>query len=207
MLSLITIINYWPIDILSGCEYHYYDNNMTSKKEIRACIRQRKKAFTAEELLEKSRAVMNKVCTHPKILAAHTVMMYASLPDEVNSIETLEWLRHVEKQVLLPIVVSDTEIRLKIYNGPASLCEGSFHILEPTSDWYDESEPIDVAIVPGMAFDHNRYRLGRGKGYYDRFLGRIHTYKIGVCFDFQYLKQIPYDIHDIMMDEVIFDSK
>ena len=184
-----------------------YSYNMTSKKEIRAWIRQRKNAFTAVELLEKSRAVMKKVCTHPKILAAHTVMMFASLPDEVNSIETLEWLRHADKQVLLPIVVSDTEMRLKIYNGPASLREGSFHILEPTGDNYEECEPIDVAIVPGMAFDHHGHRLGRGKGYYDRFLSRVQTYKIGVCFDFQLLEEVPCNPHDITMNEVIFDSR
>ena len=166
-------------------------------------MRQHKKAFTDKELLEKSRAVMDRVCNHPKVLAAHVVLMYASLPDEVDTTEALELLRHAGKQVLLPEVINDTEMRLRVYDGPSSLREGSFHILEPTGDWYDERKPIDVAIVPGMAFDLEGHRLGRGKGYYDRFLSRVKTYKIGVCFDFQILEQIPHDIHDIMMDEVI----
>ena len=177
---------------------------MASKKEIRAWIRQRKKQFTAEQLFEKSQAVMEQVRCHPQIMAAHTILMYASLPDEVDTSDTLEWLRRAGKRVLLPEVVSDTEMQLRLYDGPSTLREGSFHILEPTGNRWDECEPIDVAIVPGMAFDHNGHRLGRGKGYYDRFLNSIHTYKIGVCFDFQFLEQIPYDLHDIMMDEVIY---
>ena len=55
-----------------------------------------------------------------------------------------------------------------------------------------------------MAFDHEGHRLGRGKGYYDRFLNRVKTYKIGVCFDFQMMDQLPHDHHDIMMDEIIY---
>lgn len=176
---------------------------MTSKKETRAWIRQRKKAYTVDELLKKSRVVMERVETHPRVIAAHTILMYASLPDEVDTTDTLEWLRQAGKKVLLPEVVGDGEMRLRVYNGPSALREGSFHIMEPTGDVYEECAPIDVAIVPGMAFDLRGHRLGRGKGYYDRFLHHIDIYKIGVCFDFQLLEQVPLAPHDIMMDEVI----
>ena len=59
-------------------------------------------------------------------------------------------------------------------------------------------------MVPGMAFDRNNNRMGRGKGYYDRFLATIpQAYKIGVCFKFQLVDEIPTDALDIRMDEII----
>ena len=63
---------------------------------------------------------------------------------------------------------------------------------------------IDVAIIPGMSFDNDGNRLGRGKGYYDRLLAKIpQTYKIGMCFDFQKVEEVPTEETDIRMDEVL----
>lgn len=65
--------------------------------------------------------------------------------------------------------------------------------------------PIDVAIIPGLAFDKNRYRLGRGKGWYDRFLSEHpETFKIGVCYKEQLVDKLPTEEHDIKMDLVIY---
>ena len=63
---------------------------------------------------------------------------------------------------------------------------------------------FDVAVIPGMAFDADGHRLGRGKGYYDRFLPLIpRAYKIGLCFPWPLVDEVPSDAHDIMMDGVI----
>lgn len=76
--------------------------------------------------------------------------------------------------------------------------------MEPTGELFTDYDLIDVAIVPGMAFDREGHRLGRGKGYYDRFLAQLpHIYKIGICFPFQLVDKVPADVHDILMDEVI----
>ena len=69
---------------------------------------------------------------------------------------------------------------------------------------FTDYDKIDLALVPGMAFDAAGHRLGRGKGYYDRFLGEHpHIYKIGVCFPFQRVAEVPSEAHDVVMDEVI----
>ena len=63
---------------------------------------------------------------------------------------------------------------------------------------------VPVILVPGMAFDAKGHRLGRGRGYYDRFLAaHSHIYKIGVCFDFQKVDEVSTDAFDIPVDEVI----
>ena len=95
-------------------------------------------------------------------------------------------------------------MELRCYEGPNDLMGGFFNIMEPVGKPFTQLESIDVAIVPGMGFDTRGNRLGRGKGYYDRFLARIPSlYKIGVCFPFQKMPGIPADDNDIMMDEVI----
>ena len=76
--------------------------------------------------------------------------------------------------------------------------------MEPVGEPFTAFDQIDVALVPGMAFDAAGHRLGRGRGYYDRFLAahpQLHT--IGVCFPFQRVADVPSEAHDIMINEVI----
>ncbi len=83
--------------------------------------------------------------------------------------------------------------------------------MEPVGEAFTDYEKIDVALVPGMAFDAAGHRLGRGKGYYDRFLSShlssLNSHPspllIGVCFPFQRVAEVPSEEHDVLMDEVI----
>jgi len=64
-----------------------------------------------------------------------------------------------------------------------------------------------LGIIPGIAFDGHKNRLGRGKGYYDRFFSENKSLKIGVCFDFQLLETIPVSLHDVKMDKIVSPTK
>ena len=107
--------------------------------------------------------------------------------------------------MLLPKMLDGQTIEPRIYRGRQDLKEdAAFHIQEPMGEVYSEPKPIEVIIVPGMGFDDCGNRIGRGRGYYDRFLKTISSvYKIGVCFDFQRVESVPTDENDIRMDEVI----
>lgn len=189
------------------------------KSELRKEIRHRKRQFTQAQLGELSLSATSLLRNHPKVKAAHTLLLYHSLPDEVNTHEWLDELVAAGKQVLLPVVVDEENMILREYTGKHDLAEGSFHIQEPIGKLFPESryQEIEVAIIPGMSFDNEGHRLGRGKGYYDRFLSlwtpngldkhsSIALYKIGVCFGFQKEPTIPSESHDIIMDEVVFSS-
>jgi len=179
------------------------------KSELRKEIRHRKRQFTQAQLGELSLSAISLLHNHPKVKAAHTLLLYHSLPDEVNTHEWLDELVAAGKQVLLPVVIDGENMILREYTGKHDLAEGSFHILEPIGKLFPESryQEIEVAIIPGMSFDKEGHRLGRGKGYYDRFLSKSATlYKIGVCFGFQKESTIPSESHDIVMDEVIISS-
>ena len=130
------------------------------------------------------------------------MLLYHSLPDEVD---THAFIRRwsARKRILLPVVKGD-DLELRLYTGDDRLTEGAFHIDEPTGTAFTDYAAIDLAVIPGVAFDRRGNRLGRGKGYYDRLLPRIPTaYKLGLCFPFQVLDQIPAEAHDIPMDEVL----
>lgn len=200
-----------------------------NKQELRKEIRKRKRQYSQAQLGELSLSAISALRNHPKVREAKTILLYDSLPDEVNTHEWMDELVAEGKQVLLPVVVDDENMILRAYTGRHDLAEGSFHIMEPIGKVFPEERypEIEVAIIPGMSFDDQGHRLGRGKGYYDRFLEKIQSqieelskesnkesykksnkelYKIGVCFGFQKEKSIPSESHDIVMDEVIFSS-
>ena len=94
------------------------------------------------------------------------------------------------------------DMELKVYSGKECMQKGSYNIYEPQGETFTDLVSIDAAIIPGVSFDRHGNRLGRGKGYYDRFLKKLNTFKIGICFSFQISDEIPHDEHDIAMDEI-----
>lgn len=139
---------------------------------------------------------------HPAFRAATTVLLYHSLKDEVDTHEFIrKWSR--EKRILLPVVVGD-DLELRLYTGPEDLKPGAYGIEEPTGELFTDYADIDFIVVPGVTFDRNGNRLGRGKGYYDRLLPRIPSaHKAGICFPFQLVEEVPAEPFDIRMDEII----
>ena len=170
------------------------------KNELRAHIRTLKKQQSAENLAQQSADICAKILQNSCVKNAQTIMLYSALPDEVQTSKLIDNLKDTKK-IILPTVVGDDIIPVAL-DEQTTFCVGDFNITEPQGKPYEGK--IDVAIVPGMAFDHNRNRLGRGKGYYDRFLEQHpETKLIGICFDFQYVDKIPTEPTDIRMDEII----
>lgn len=172
------------------------------KEELRQWIRQQKRQFTPVQLVELSLPVIARL----RPLLEHTtiVMAYYSLPDEVCTHSLIDELVAVGKTVLLPHVVDDTTMELRRYRYPSDLQEGTFHIMEPVGELFTDYDQISVAVIPGMAFDCAGHRLGRGRGYYDRFLCTLpHVQTIGICFDFQKVAEVPVDANDVSVDMVV----
>ena len=175
------------------------------KKSLRKEVRARKKQFSTEELINGSRPLIQRVLNHPRLQSAKTVLLYNSLPDEVYTHELIKQLHNEGRTVLLPVVISDTEMELRLYRNPNSFETSSYGILEPIGEAFTDFPSIEFALIPGMAFDKERNRLGRGKGYYDRFLPLLtNAYKVGICFPFQFLPNIPTEETDIKVDECIY---
>ena len=170
------------------------------KKELRSLIKTLKKQHTKEQLFEQSEKILVKLEQHPDFINANSIMLYSALPDEVQTQAFLEkW--HLKKQIILPTVVGDDIIPVE-FGMDTTFAVGDFNILEPQNEPYTGS--FDLIVVPGVAFDRRGNRIGRGKGYYDRFLCQhLDVKRIGICFDFQLVDEVPAEPFDIRMDEVI----
>lgn len=171
-----------------------------TKPGLRSYIRFEKKHRTSEQLDEESVQIMEKLERTPQFQKAQTVMLYSSLPDEVRTTAFIEKWRN-RKRVILPTVVGDDIVPVEL-TPDTPFAVGDFNIMEPQNRPYTGG--YDLIVVPGMAFDRAGNRLGRGKGYYDRFLSQHPTVpKIGICFDFQLVGAVPTEANDIRMDEVL----
>ena len=92
------------------------------------------------------------------------------------------------------------------FEGIQSMAQLSeFGIAEPVGEEISPSK-IDLIIVPGSVFDSQNNRIGYGKGFYDKFLRETTAFKVGVCFNFQKVNEIPAEPHDIKMDIVLYDK-
>ena len=177
---------------------------MLTKKELRAEIRRRKARYSREALDAFSAAIAERLLQHPRLTGTEgAVLLYHALPDEVD---LNRLLTPQGTELLLPKVTGPDSMELRRYLSPEHLQTGAYGIQEPTGPLFADYDRITTAIMPGMAFDREGHRLGRGKGYYDRLLPQLkRAYKIGVCFPFQYFTSpIPTTETDVAMDEVIF---
>lgn len=169
-----------------------------SKLEIRREMRALRETFRDSG---ESRCALERLTALPEWNAAHTVLLYSSIPGEVDTSELFsEWSG--TKRLVLPLVVGD-DLVLKEYR-PGSLVPGYKGIMEPREDAPSvEASDIELVIVPGVAFDASGRRLGRGKGYYDRLLPRLHCPKVGLAFDWQIVGSVPVDEWDVPLDRVV----
>lgn len=165
-----------------------------------------KRSYTKTILQERSDKIMQRLEETSLFGQASCIALYHAIPGEVQTADFIEkWFR--KKKILLPVIEGD-DLRLLLYTGKSSLKSGVFGILEPEKGAETvPDEEIDLIIVPGVAFDRQRNRLGRGKGYYDRLLATLKVPKIGICFDFQLQETIPVEPFDKKMDRVITENE
>ena len=178
----------------------WMSESIQTKSGLRSYIRSEKKHRTPEQLDEESVQIMEALENMPQFRQAQTVMLYSSLPDEVRTTAFIERWRN-RKRIILPTVVGDDIVPVEL-TPDTPFAVGDFNILEPQNRPYTGG--YDLIVVPGMAFDRAGNRLGRGKGYYDRFLSQHpNVPKIGICFGFQMVDSVPTEANDIRMDKVL----
>jgi len=171
-----------------------------SKSALRAEIRRLVAGIDAQRRRTEAEAVAGLLSADPHYAEARRVLVYWPLPDELDLTGWI--LRESEhKQFFLP-VVENGEMAAAPMTGRWR--EGAYHIQEPDSAGRLDPSLLDLVVVPGRAFDIQGRRLGRGKGYYDRFLPKTTAYKIGVCFDCQLVESVPTDGFDLPVDKVYF---
>jgi 5-formyltetrahydrofolate cyclo-ligase len=142
--------------------------------------------------------------------SAHTVLFFAPMPDELDVWPLLEESLVVGKVIALPFYDAGTKLyqARQIRNANADVIAGKFGVLEPVADCPEiPFDKFDLVLVPGMAFDVNGDRLGRGRGFYDRMLEKASGVKCGVCYDFQLVEKLPTEPHDALVNFILTPTR
>jgi 5-formyltetrahydrofolate cyclo-ligase len=180
------------------------------KQLFRARMRRMLASISAAQKTARSRRVITRLRRSAVYQKAKSVFIYVSTPQEVNTRPVIRDLLKRRKRVWVPRIDRKSKrIRvIQIQNLKKDLKRGSFGLLEPRrlNRELRDLGRIDVAIIPGLAFDQQGQRLGRGGGYFDRFLKQIpKAYKIGIAFKEQRLREVPSGAHDIRVNKVFTD--
>ena len=178
------------------------------KNILRLRLRQKLMRLTRSERERKSRRILEKLMKGKSFQNAHRIFTYVSLPLEVQTLSLIQEMFVQRKRVFVPAVhPKKKEISLfEIWDLKKDLKKGRFGILEPVRKRPAKVETVDLFIIPGIGFERKGTRLGRGEGYFDRFLKRVKKApKIGLAFREQIVKKIPSAAHDVPVDQVITD--
>lgn len=173
------------------------------KDKIRTAMRAQKSLLDDTEKQQAAASVFEVFEKMAAFMLADKILMYHALPDELQTVDFIDrWADR--KQFFLPRV-NGVNLEILPYNQ-SSLQLGAFQIEEPTGDDIADINDIELIVVPGVAYDRNCNRVGRGKGYYDRLLAESRALKVGVAYDFQVVDEIDVDPHDVRVDLVITDK-
>jgi 5-formyltetrahydrofolate cyclo-ligase len=188
---------------------------LTEKKLLRQEVASHRKNENRESVERKSIEITRKVVNSEFFINSGTIMCYMDFNNEVMTKYIISHCFENGKRVILPLVDTINGERkivpYEIMDLETDVAPGVFGILEPKKDSAKICDPeeIDLVIVPGVAFDINKNRLGYGAGFYDRFLKSVKPdcAKVGIAFEFQIFEAVPVEEHDIPLDFVITEER
>ena len=176
---------------------------MVDKKMLRREVRARLESLDVADKSVRSAAICVEVKKHLTVSNARVVALFSPLGYEIDVWPLVESLA-ATVSVVLPRVEGDV-MNFYCYDKN-SMAIGSYGINEPQDGLPVAPYEIDAVVVPGLAFTVDGARMGRGKGYYDKYLSQsdFSALKIGVCYREQMVPEIPLESHDVMMDVLIY---
>lgn len=182
------------------------------KKQLRKEVISMRDALSAAERDFKAEIIIKKLVATELYQKADHIMLFAAFGSELNLLPLIETIIKSGKHAYLPVVDKRINRILPIeVHSLADLKPGTYGIPEPSPDNYLESTPdfLDLIITPAVAFDNDKYRIGYGAGYYDRFFASLRKdiIKIGVGFDEQLILEVPREPHDIQLNYVLTDKR
>jgi 5-formyltetrahydrofolate cyclo-ligase len=189
------------------------DLSMNHPRETKGLLRQKQRelsrAITEAQLAEASTAILARLEQHPVFRQSRRILFYAAIQGEPRLEKLMLDALAMGKIVALPRFDPDDGSYLAaLVESPAGLERARFGILEPLpSAPLLPLNQLDLALVPGVAFDVGGGRLGRGKGFYDRLLASVTAVKCGVALDHQFEPTIPREPHDLIMDCIVTPSR
>lgn len=189
------------------------ENLKTKKQEIRSQVEEKLDALSKKEIMAKYGSIEEQLFDFANFREAEVMLLYINHPHEMDTRNILKRCSEATKNIVLPLFRSETNgTKLyKVSNIDTDLRPGPFNILEPDPDRCKPVpiDDIDIAIIPGIAFDEKGGRLGIGSGRYDRIMSRlpVTARKVACALEDQMTQQVPMESHDKYVDIIITDKR
>jgi len=174
----------------------------TARKEMKATL----SALEDDVFQAKSLASCEQAAKHPAFIEANTILCYMAMKNEANTDALIATAQKMGKRIAFPYCAENYQmLALLTGTGEEDWEVGAYGIRTPILERATVLAPeeIDLIVVPGLGFDAEGRRLGRGAGYYDRFLEKTNAFRLGFCLDVQLMEEVPVDEHDKKMNAVV----
>ena len=183
--------------------------NTSNKNELRQKYRALRDSFGEEFIENASKSACENLSKSEVFKSADTVLLYYPIKNEISPIPLFELCLKTGKTVAFPVCqVENSTLIFKKVNTLNSLSNSIFGLLEPQDDCKIVTPTENtLCLVPALVFSCDGYRLGYGKGFYDRFLADFRGTSIGFSYSSLVLDTIPHDKHDIKLDMIITESE
>ena len=184
---------------------------MDEKKKIRKTVLDMRNSLSGDEAVQKSEAIFERLCLLKQYAGANIIHVYMDYRNEVRTGKFIQRCLRDGKRVAVPRVEAGHSLSAyEITDVEKDIIRGFKGIPEPDGPALNKIRPeeIDMVVMPGVAFDRSKHRLGYGGGYYDRFLPllRPDCVKVGVAYGFQLMEDVPAEEHDAPADIVITED-
>lgn len=182
---------------------------MTAKLQLRTLLTQRLNRLSTADCCAASVAICDRLRTLSIVMNAVALAFYVPIKQEINLMPLAEEMLEARKTIAFPRYSAEKRAyEMAVITSTNDFIEGKFSIPEPDPQCAVWSAPNDcsrtVWFVPGLGFDADGHRLGRGGGYYDRLLNSKHT-MVGIAHECQVVEAVPVDAHDVRMNMIVTD--
>jgi 5-formyltetrahydrofolate cyclo-ligase len=192
-----------------GHEREASDSISERKRLLRLQLLQSRRAQDAGSRAERSQAIVDRLLGWEALRGAATVGSYAATEDEPSLDDLHDALVHRGQSVAYPRLQAGRRMTFRRVTDLAGLLPARLGLRQPDPDAAPVAPAeLDAVLVPGVAFDASGHRLGRGAGYYDRFLAALRpdATMVGISFAFQVVASVPVDSHDRPVDFIVTDD-
>lgn len=176
-----------------------------TKQEIRQKMKALRAAVPEEERAAAEIRALDTLRKSGLLSDAREVNLYASFGDEFPTRRIKEWLLRHDYLVSVPVTEGKDMFAARVDFGTV-YARGDFGIEVPAKAESVDKHSLDLVLLPGLAFDGQGYRVGYGKGYYDRFLAGTRAVRVGICYSFQLFSALPREPHDLAADFVLTEE-
>ncbi len=182
---------------------------MLSKSEIRTTVKKKMFDFDISHKMASDQKIRDNIYSLREYKMAETISSYVSKDEEVDTINIIAQSINLKKTVCVPLVIRHNSLlEMRKVQSLDDLKVGCFNILQPKENTkIVNPKDIELFFIPGIAFSEKGERIGRGGGYFDRFLSECDGPKIGLSYEFQVFDSLPVQKHDIKMDIIVTEDR